>query len=855
MERGLLKGNQNSFMWMTLGRTYRMLKLNACARAAIEKALEIAPYDLGVLEERIISCINSGDYDGALAALETFESQLETLEDAHRPLYNKWYLACRAAVAAGQGADAAALDFVQQSLQGKDGQKNAVRPWVHSLTGRIHRMLGDREASRRAFEKILAHPEPMESDWDQLVAEAQFGLGRPDEAIAAYERWRLATGLGAEDIELYVGLCQLLRGDAEQGRRTIEARVSRDVNREDITQLRYSLRVIADEVTGTEFREQLGKLGEDLVTLAEHTVQELAERPADPDAEFLSAKDKPGASREVRTASIAGLARRACEREAWEEAAAWYERLEEMRDLFPELNSAFEQVATGLEDRSRDLLGEESVSASVQALAAAVAAGRHAGRTPSALATMHQVLGDALVRRGNAELARAQYASALGLVDDEELAAVTALRARAAIASDLDGIADPGQERLAAVLQSYPAPTDADQGRALGELARSLIGSAEAYLRLDSAWAHASDDPALPANLRPAVASARAALVGALDEVLGLTRTPEVLWPVVTPIVFEVGDALVPIVDSRQDGGRFLYELIPGIRERISAATGVTMPGVRARGSVTLGPDEFSILLDEVPVITAALDPSARFAVYPGPRPDSLVSDFHPLTGKPGLWAILPVAATGDHEHEEEITAADLLAHHIERAVRANLRNFLGPQEVSQLVEGWGEDQKELIAAVLPGEEAQLRLTWVLQALADGGVPLTDSAALLSGIRDAGGIDTPTRTLCNELRLRLRERLPGPNTGLAAVPLPAECEAGLGDNGTVAGRFEFQRWLREYIAKAGPGITLVTTSPQVRELVSELARAEHPLVRTMTQEELNGPGVVHGSAANTPGST
>jgi hypothetical protein len=143
----------------------------------------------------------------------------------------------------------------------------------------------------------------------------------------------------------------------------------------------------------------------------------------------------------------------------------------------------------------------------------------------------------------------------------------------------------------------------------------------------------------------------------------------------------------------------------------------------------------------------------------------------------------------------------------------------------------------------------------VLQALADGGVPLTDSAALLSGIRDAGGIDTPTRTLCNELRLRLRERLPGPNTGLAAVPLPAECEAGLGDNGTVAGRFEFQRWLREYIAKAGPGITLVTTSPQVRELVSELARAEHPLVRTMTQEELNGPGVVHGSAANTPGST
>ena len=435
------------------------------------------------------------------------------------------------------------------------------------------------------------------------------------------------------------------------------------------------------------------------------------------------------------------------------------------------------------------------------------------------------------------------------------MAVATALHARVAIASDLDGIPDPRRERLATVLQSYPATNDAEQGLALGELARSLIGSAGTYVRLDSAWAGASDDPALSANLRPAVANARAALVGALDDVLGLTRIPEDLFPVVTPIVLELGDALVPIVDSRQDEGHFLYELVPAMRERVSAATGVTVPGVRARGTLTLKPNEFSIQLDEVPVVTAALDPSARFATHPGSQPDSLVSDFHPLTGAPGVWAILPAEATGNHESQEELTAADFLVHHIERAVRANLRNYLGPQEVSQLVEGWGEDRKELIAAVLPSEEAQLRLTWVLQALADDGVPPTDSEALLSGIRDAGGIGTPTRTLCNALRLRLRDRLPGPSTGLTAVPLPAEYEADLGDKGTVAGCFEFQRWLREYIATVGPSITLVTVSSQVRELVSELARAEHPLIRTLTQEELYGPSAVHGSAAHSLGST
>jgi hypothetical protein len=154
---------------------------------------------------------------------------------------------------------------------------------------------------------------------------------------------------------------------------------------------------------------------------------------------------------------------------------------------------------------------------------------------------------------------------------------------------------------------------------------------------------------------------------------------------------------------------------------------------------------------------------------------------------------------------------------------------------------------------VLPGEEAQLRLTWVLQALADDAVPLTDWETLLSGIRDAGGISTPTRALYRALRLRLRDRLPGPETGLMAVPLPAEHEAALGENGAVAGHLEFQRWLQEYVATSGPGIVLVTACSQARELASELARAEHPLIRTLTQEELDGPSVADSVAAICPG--
>ena len=56
-----------------------------------------------------------------------------------------------------------------------------------------------------------------------------------------------------------------------------------------------------------------------------------------------------------------------------------------------------------------------------------------------------------------------------------------------------------------------------------------------------------------------------------LDQLLMLgtgSVDAEFLIPVVTPLVLEIGDGLTPIVDSRQDGGDFLFERIPAIMAR-----------------------------------------------------------------------------------------------------------------------------------------------------------------------------------------------------------------------------------------------------------------------------------------------
>jgi type III secretion protein V len=317
----------------------------------------------------------------------------------------------------------------------------------------------------------------------------------------------------------------------------------------------------------------------------------------------------------------------------------------------------------------------------------------------------------------------------------------------------------------------------------------------------------------------------------------------------VTPIVVEIGDALVPIVDSRQDGGVFLYQLIPAMRERIQTTSGVLVPGVRMRGDTELPREGFRVQVDEVHALVASAPLGATFTVQPGEgrRAGGELTDVHPLTGEPGRWSIVRVAE-GHPPGSSLITTAQYLIHKIELVIRAHLARYLGPQEVATLVETWAEDggDADLVATVLPDDDARLRLTWVLQGLVDENVPIDDWRTVLAAIQAAGGMTMPTSALRRAARGSLRARLPGPRTGKPAVSVPTDHEQALRDQtpGEPLGyphrdaQHDFLRWLRQTIAVSGPAITLVTATQDGRELVGALARTEERLVATLSEDEV-----------------
>lgn len=374
------------------------------------------------------------------------------------------------------------------------------------------------------------------------------------------------------------------------------------------------------------------------------------------------------------------------------------------------------------------------------------------------------------------------------------------------------------------------------------------ISSPRQYWRVDSVVQSVEDDDRRPADVRSAAAKARTRLVGRLDDILGNPSSGQIdaYLPVVTPVVLEVSDALVPIVDSRQDGGLFLYELFPAMRERIEESTGVRVPGVRARGNPGLLPGGYEIQLDEVRTQSGTMHPDGEYdlripALAATVREED-ATDIHPLTGERGLWIL--ERRFGDPPGDaQSVTSAQYLVHQIELVLRARLSGFLGPQEVAAMLDTRrGADETGLVNDVLPDLDARLRLTWLLQPLVDDGLPVVDAQAILETVRDHGGTGAPLPVLRRAVRARLRSQLPRPWSPEAIVPVPGEqLQALLGTSGARelhVARHAFDTWLRDARREHGPAICLVTPSQDARELVSALSRSVSRLIRTFTADEL-----------------
>ena len=465
-----------------------------------------------------------------------------------------------------------------------------------------------------------------------------------------------------------------------------------------------------------------------------------------------------------------------------------------------------------------------------------------------------QEAGDRALREEQPANAATQFDHALVLVDalDELAPRRFGLLARRGLAAFADNEHAGTRDFFIAALAVAPV-SSADPGTILADTLRPLLSGAAQYWALSDELAAWAAEPSTDNGLRGILTTARHGLATYFDTIQKATDT-SLFIPIVTPIVFEVSDALVPFVDSRQDEGKFLYEMIPAMRERIKAEMGVLVTGVRARGNPSLPPGSYEIQIDEVPKSRAAASLGYRYFDGPpatirelpdGPHGFEAV---HPVTGAPGYW--LP-EHLGDQIGDVgliTLSTAEFLIAQIEAVLRRNLVSFLSVQETETLLDEWGqlESGKERVAAALPSSRARHRFTWLLRALLAERVPVRDWQALLAVAAELDIVAAPLSAMLRSARLRLLAQLPGNQPGAAHIELPAEYERTLlgYENGQpffAAGPVEklaFLNWLRQEMKPADLNAALVTASPDLRPLLRHLVEPEFPELPVLAREEL-----------------
>lgn len=218
----------------------------------------------------------------------------------------------------------------------------------------------------------------------------------------------------------------------------------------------------------------------------------------------------------------------------------------------------------------------------------------------------------------------------------------------------------------------------------------------------------------------------------------------------------EVGYGLIPLVDEEQNGN--LLSRIRSIRRQFALDMGVVIPSLHLRDNLQLKPGEYRLLIKGNPVAQAELLIDHYLAMDPGDAKHRIegVETVEPAFNLPAVW--IPEA-----QKEEAMLAgytvvdpATVVATHLTEVFRRNLHEFLGRQEVQDLLDNLQKRAPKAVESLVPGvlslgavqkvfqgmvqENVSIRdLLTIVESLADYGVATQDPAQLIEYVRSRMG--------------------------------------------------------------------------------------------------------------------
>ena len=251
-----------------------------------------------------------------------------------------------------------------------------------------------------------------------------------------------------------------------------------------------------------------------------------------------------------------------------------------------------------------------------------------------------------------------------------------------------------------------------------------------------------------------AEAGGSAAAKGQKQQSLDTPEEVQALLPL-DQLELEVGYGLIPLVDEEQNGN--LLSRIRSIRRQFALDMGVIVPSLHLRDNLQLKPGEYRVVIKGNAVAAAEILIDHYLAMDPGDAKHRIkgVETVEPAFNLPAVW--IPEA-----QKEEAMLAgytvvdpSTVVATHLTEVFRRNLHEFMGRQEVQDLLDNLAERAPKAVENLVPAVMQLGTVQKVLQNLVQEGVSIRDLLTIVETLADYGtAIQDPTQ-LTEYVRARL----------------------------------------------------------------------------------------------------
>jgi flagellar biosynthesis protein FlhA len=206
--------------------------------------------------------------------------------------------------------------------------------------------------------------------------------------------------------------------------------------------------------------------------------------------------------------------------------------------------------------------------------------------------------------------------------------------------------------------------------------------------------------------------------------------------PLLDTLAIEVGYGLIPLVDADQDGE--LLERIKSIRRQVANEMGIIVPPVHIQDNMRLKPGEYSILLKGNEIARAELMTNYYLAMNPGTVEEKIdgISTKEPTYGLPAIWIKENAKESALAKGYTVVDLATVMTTHLSEIVKRHGPEFLGRQEVQQLLDNLKETHPKVVEELVPNLLPLGGVVKVLQNLLKEQIPIRDLLTILETIAD-----------------------------------------------------------------------------------------------------------------------